>query len=340
MTGIPYEIEDDSCYLFACAELEAREAEFTDRGRIERMIQAPGMEEFLKVLGETVYASEMDAVTSENSFEPVMVSGYQKAIVFLEERLMDEHKKLVSVLFFEEFLNNMKLILKSLLMEKDLSPLYVPLKYDHSSLMEAYRHKKDDEIDSLFPGVLGNMRELVEGAAGMGPRKLELSLESFYTGAILDTAVSLDRKMIADYVRYRIDLLNIEAVFRHIYLKRAGSFAGSLHEGGLLGTRMLEGLEGESMDYITKELERTIYADLVIKGAQGLFSDSSFASFDRNRDLYFLNYFDSIKYSVSNLEKIFRFFLRKKIELKNINILYTGKRFNADISNIRCKVDL
>jgi vacuolar-type H+-ATPase subunit C/Vma6 len=339
MTGIPYEIEDDSYYLFACAELEAREAEFTDQGRIERMIQASGMGEFLKVLGETVYAPEMDAITSGNSFEPVMVSGYQKAIVFLEERLRDEHKKLVSILFFEEFLNNMKLILKSLLMEKDLSSLHIPLKYDYNSLMEAYRHKKDNGIDSLFPGVMGHMRMLVEGAADMGPRKLELSLESFYTGAMLDTARSLGRKMMADYVKYRIDLLNIEAVFRHIHLKRSGSFAGYLHQGGLLGTKMLEDLEGESMDYITRELEKTVYADLIIKGAQGLFSGCSFASFERNRDLYFLDYFDSIKYSVSNLEKIFRFFLRKKIELKNINILYTGIRFDADRSNIRCKVD-
>ena len=93
------------------------------------------------------------------------------------------------------------------------------------------------------------------------------------------------------------------------------------------------------MDYIVKQLEKTDYADVVIRGGQRLFSDNSFSSFERNRDLYFLDYFDSIKYSVSNLEKIFHFFLKKKIELININIIYTGIKFNADRSNLRCKVD-
>ena len=102
---------------------------------------------------------------------------------------------------------------------------------------------------------------------------------------------------------------------------------------------MLTDLEGESMDYIVQQLEKTGYANVVIKGAQWLFSECSFSSFERNRDLYFLEYFDTIKYSVSNLEKIFNFFLRKKIELTSINILYTGIKFNADKSNLRCKVD-
>ena len=57
----------------------------------------------------------------------------------------------------------------------------------------------------------------------------------------------------------------------------------------------LTGLESESMDYIVKQLEKTDYADVVIRGAQRLFSDNSFSSFERNRDLYFLDYFDSYK---------------------------------------------
>jgi len=96
-------------------------------------------------------------------------------------------------------------------------------------------------------------------------------------------------------------------------LKISGPFSGYLHQGGSLGLKMLTDLEGESMDYVVQQLEKTEYADVIIKGAQWLFSDCSFSSFERNSDLYFLDYFDTIKYSVSNLEKIFQFFLKKKI---------------------------
>ena len=65
MAGIPYEIEDDSYYLFTCAELKARENEFIGQSRMERMLSAASMEEFLKVLGETVYASEAGTIENQ-----------------------------------------------------------------------------------------------------------------------------------------------------------------------------------------------------------------------------------------------------------------------------------
>ena len=339
MDGIPYEIEDDSYYLFTSAELKAREYEFVDRGRVERMLSAVDMDEFLKVLGETSHSAGIADIKSSNSFEPVMLAGFGNMISFLEERLKSEHKKIIFILFFEEFLHNLKIVLKSLLLEEDLGGLYLSLKYEYAQLMEAYRDEKYEEIESPIPEILEYIKKLLDETQKKDPRQLELSLEKFYTEIMLKTAESLDRKMMADYIRYKIDLINIEAIYRHMQLKISGPFSGYLHEGGSLGLKIFTGLEGESMDYVVKELEKTGYADVIIKGAQRLFSECSFSSFERNRDLYFLDYFDTIKYSVSNLEKIFAFFLRKKIELTNLNILHTGIRFNADKSNLRCKVD-
>ena len=109
--------------------------------------------------------------------------------------------------------------------------------------------------------------------------------------------------------------------------------------GANISLDTLKGFKSETMDYTVRELEGTDYGDIAIKGAQHLTSDSSFSSFERNRDLYFLDYFDNFKYSTSNLEKIFQFFLKKKIELGNINILFTGVLYNAGRSNIKCKID-
>ena len=339
MAGIPYEIGDDSDYLFTCAELKSKEVEFVAQGRIERMLSAAHTGEFLKVLGETVYAPGTGSIEAEKSFEQVMVSGYRDIIDYLEERLKQEHKALVYILFFEEFLHNLKLIMKSVILEKELEELYIPLKYEYSHLMEAYRTGKYEDIGGPLPQVMEHIKSLVDAPGKKDTRDKELDVEAFYTEKLLHAADSLGRRMISDYIRYKIDLINIENIYRKLHLGREGSFAGLLHKGGALELKVLTDLENESMDYIVKELEKTDYADVIIRGAQRLSSDRSFSSFERNRDLYFLDYFDSIKYSVSNLEKIFHFFLRKKIELTNLNILYTGIRFNADKSNLRCKVD-
>ena len=90
MTGIPYEVEDDSYYLFTSAELKARENQFVDKGRIERMLSSANMDEFLKILGETSYAPGIGDIKSSNSFEPLMLAGFGEIIDYLEERLSQD----------------------------------------------------------------------------------------------------------------------------------------------------------------------------------------------------------------------------------------------------------
>jgi len=338
MAGVYYEIEDESYYLFTCAELKSREKEFVPRSRVERMISAAGMEEFLKVLGETFYAPKLDSLKKDKSFEQVMISGYRDMVDYVDERLRDKHKKIIYILFFEEFLHNAKLIFKSVLTGKSLRELYIPLKYEQDILIEAYESRKYEEIENPFPEIINHIRDLVDEPGDKEARKMELGLEAFYTARLLETAESLDRRMMVDYVRHKIDLINIETLYRNKQVKDKTSFKEFLHKGGSLKLKMLGGLESESMDYMVKELGKTEYANVVIKGAQRLFSNCSFSSFERNKDLYFLNFFDLIKYSTSNLEKIFQFLLRKKIELINLNILYTGIRFKADKENMSCKV--
>ena len=339
MTGMNYEIVDDSYYLYTCAELKARESEFVTAGRIERMLAADDMEEFLKVLGETVYASDISSIEARGSFEEVMLSGYQMATSYLESRLRPEHKKIIHILFFEEVLHNIKLLFKSFLLKKDFKSLYIPIKYEYDSLMEAYNTGKYEDVAEPLPDMIEYLKELIELPGEKDNRQLELDFEVFYVKKVLEVAKTLKRKMMADYVAQKIDLLNIETIYRNKHLEEKSGFIRFLHDGGCLDLKILTDLESESMDYIVKELERTDYGDVVIKGAQRIFSDCSFSSFERNRDIYFLEYFDRIKYSVSNLEKIFQFFLKKKMELTDINIIYTGIRYNADKLNLRCKIN-
>ncbi len=339
MAVMSYEIEDDSFYLFVCAELKARENRFVTDSRLERMLSVGGMEEFLKVLGETVYTSDISGIEAKGSFGEVMISVYQMINSYMESRLKPEHTKLVHILFFEEFLHNLKVILKSSMLKDDFEGLYIPIKYEYGTLMEAYNTGKYEDITEPMPELIEYLRKLAGLPGEKDLRKLELDFEAFYMGKMLSTAESLNRKMIEDYIRQKIDLANIEIIYRCKQIEERSGFTGLLHGGGYLELKTLADLENESMDYIVKELERTDYGDVIVKGAQRLFSDNSFSSFERNRDLYFLEYFDRIKYSVSNLEKIFQFFLKKKIELININILYTGIRYNADKSNIRSKIE-
>jgi len=334
-----YEIEDDSYYLFTCAELKAREYEFVERARFERMLESEDMESFLKVLGETVYSPFVSDISSSSSFEKVMTGSYGIMLGYLEERLRDEHRMLSHILFFEEVLHNMKVILKSVVLGKDLGSLFIPVIYDWKQLTETYGSGNDKDADAPAGKLISYLEDVLEKPGEKDYRKVELGFEKFYSKVMAEVAAGLNRKMISEYMSQRIDLINIENIYRWKQMGEKKGFDDILHNGGNISLEILKSFEPETMDYTVRELERTDYGDIAIKGAQHLTSDSSFSSFERNRDLYFLDYFDNFKYSTSNLEKILAFFLKKKIELANINILFTGILYNAKRSNIRCKID-
>lgn len=334
-----YEIDDDSYYLFTCAELKAREYEFVERARFERMLESEDIDSFLKVLGETVYSPFVSDISTRSSFEKVMIGSYGAMLDYLEERLRDEHKMLSHILFFEEILHNMKVILKSAVLGKDLGSLFIPVIYDWKQLAETYGSDDDKDVDTFTGKLISYLKDVLEKPGEKDYRKVELGFEKFYSKVMAEVAAGLNRKMISEYMSQRIDLINIENIYRWKQMGEKKGFDDILHNGGNISLEILKSFEPETMDYTVRELERTDYGNIAIKGAQHLTSDSSFSSFERNSDLYFLDYFDNFKYSVSNLEKIFQFFLKKKIELVNINILFTGILYNAKRSNIRCKID-
>lgn len=334
-----YEIDDDSYYLFTCAELKAREYEFVERARFERMLESEDMESFLKVLGETVYSPFVSDISTRSSFEKVMADSYGTMLDYLDERLRDEHRMLSHILFFEEILHNMKVIFKSVVLGKDLGSLFIPVIYDWKQLAGAYGSDGDKGVDTFTGKLISYLKDVLEKPGEKNYRKVELEFEKFYLKVMAEVAADLNRKMISEYMSQRIDLINIENIYRWKQMGEKKGFDDILHNGGNISLEILKSFEPETMDYTVRELERTDYGDIAIKGAQHLTSDSSFSSFERNRDLYFLDYFDNFKYSTSNLEKILAFFLKKKIELVNINILFTGILHNAKRSNIRCKID-
>ena len=49
MTVADYDIEDDSYYLYTCAQLKARESEFIEKSKLERMAAADRIGDFLKI---------------------------------------------------------------------------------------------------------------------------------------------------------------------------------------------------------------------------------------------------------------------------------------------------
>ena len=103
---------------------------------------------------------------------------------------------------------------------------------------------------------------------------------------------------------------------------------------------LLKKFEAESTDNIVRELENSDYSVIVRNGTRSLYTYNTFFSFKKNEYIFYLNYFDVVKYSVANLEKITGFFIRKKIELKILNMIYLGILYGVEKSKLSHKVEI
>lgn len=336
MVRIDYDISDDSYYLFTCAELKKRETEFLDESRIERLLRSGGTDEFIKTLRDTIYSRYLNDIENSGSFERVILREYGNTVKFLNERLRDEHKPVIGILFLEEHMHNLKVVIKSIILNMDLENLFVPILDSYQTLRNAASTGNYKEIDPLISEVFSFEAGLAEVQKNY--RLMELEIEKFYLRKIFDTAKKLKRQFIIDYLRHVVDIYNIKNICRNKYLAEDLNFDNFIYENGFMPKKSLKRFEVEPLDFFVREMEKTDYADMVTKGIRALNSEKTFSSFEKNEDEFYMVFFDPLTFTVSNLEKVFQFFLRKKTELRYLNIIYTGVLYGIDKEKIRNRV--
>lgn len=346
-----YELSDDSSYLFTCAELKAREYEFIDNTKLERMAAAASTDDFLKILSETFYARKINLIDEERDMDIFLLKSYKEIADFLLERLEDRHKSLIYLLFLEEYLHDFKLGLKSSVLNSSLENLFIMLTFSYDELMGFLKKESidtDSENSDLFLKIISYIPELKkEFQSGTVPekekdinfRKTEIAFEKKYISIILEEISNTGSRMLADYLKHWIDIQNIKNMNRIKFSGESLKHADFLYPGGFIDSDFFKSIESESPDYWARALEKTAYGEITIKGIHSLYSYESFFSFEKNESIFNLRFFDQIKYSVSNPEKIFAFFLRKKTELIVLNMIYMGIKYHAEKRNIQHKAE-
>jgi len=163
---IDYDISDDSYYLFTCAELKTREVEFLEENRIEMMLRC---------------------------LEKVILSEYKVAVNFLGDSLKPGHQAAGDLLFLEENLHNLKVVIKSIIMDMDLERLFIPILHSYDGLKNAAMTGNYKEVEPSVSGLLQFAVELMGREKNY--RLMELELEKFYLGRVLNSIGTLNSRL-------------------------------------------------------------------------------------------------------------------------------------------------
>jgi len=335
---ISYDIEDDSFYLFTSAELMTREAELLDKSKIDKMLKSQNPDELMRLLRDTVYSGYAEELANRGNFESVIAIEYKKIADFLLRNLKTSHQAAGELLFFEETVHNMKTVIKSIILDEDMERLFIPVYYSYGKLKNALETGDYAGLSQPVSGTLQHASEKMKSEKNS--RILEFEIEKFYLKEIFKSVEETGSRLIRDYLRHVIDIINIKNIYRNQYLKQDLSKDYFLHDNGSLAVDFLVEFVGENMDIFRKKLGQTEYADLAGRGAHDLYSNGIFSTFEREEDLFFLDFFNPLKYTVSNMEKIFHFFLRKKMELRYLNIIFAGVLYSIDVEKVKSRIGI
>lgn len=339
MSAREYEIADDADYLHTCAQLKAKEFEFLEKSRLERMVYSGNLEDFLKVLSESYYSHYINLITPENNFDGLILKSNSEIIEYLDGRLKPQHAFVPDLLMFEENIHNFKILLKAFILKENLSRIFLPYRYSYENLMEEIVGQGYARIDDNTLAMLESVSMLRE-KQHIDVKAAEIEIEKIYIGMLYGNARMSESRMMHDFMKHVIDINNIKNIIRVKYSQARLDFESFLHENGFIEVSYLKKFENENYDFIVQELSAGHYGSIVSEGVRALNTYETFFLFDKNEYIFYLNFFEKLKYSVANIEKIFSFFMRKKIELKILNIVYLGLLYGIEKSKIEHKVEI
>jgi vacuolar-type H+-ATPase subunit C/Vma6 len=289
---LDYDIGDDSYYLFTCAELQAREIEFLGKDKMERMLKSKNTENFFAVLRDTVYSKHISNIEDSGSFESVIMEEYRGIVNYLSERLRPEHQPVKDLLFLEQNIHNLKVIVKSVTGDMNLEELFIPLFYSYSEMKDAAEGENYEVVGQQVFEMLADLLELAKKQKDQ--RLAELRIEQFYLEHISESVKGLRSRMMADYLKHFIDIMNIKNICRSKNLKDDLKFDSFLYRNGFLSSKSLAVFEGEELEAFIKEMGRTDYADIVTTGAYDLQQERTFSTFEKKGDLFYIDFFETV----------------------------------------------
>ena len=218
----------DTDYLFISTYLRAREKNLLTAVRMERMIDAPSVEEAAKVLQEIGYG-EFSA-TSDRELSAALAAEREKLFADLYRFVPD--KSVVDVFKVKYDYHNIKALLKAQAM--GLNGSHLLLDAGRVSTDKLQCAVTEGDYDALPSELATAAREAAEVLGTTGdPQLADFVLDRAYYAEMLLAAKRTRSKFLEGYVRTTIDAANLRSAVRTLRMRKGGDFLKKvLFDGG------------------------------------------------------------------------------------------------------------
>ena len=310
-------------YAYAVGRVRAMETRLLDHSKIERMVEAKGADEALKVLSESEYAEYLANLDSVHQFEQVLDAELRR--IYLELRKISPEPRLIG-LFSKKFdYHNLKVLIKANKLGEKRDELLVK-DVGNIDLDQLIHAVSDDDYSNLPP----RMRQAAEKLSEQfrmeaDPQLVDLLLDRAMFEECQEMADDLKSPFLQDYLTNQIDLLNIKTYLRVRRLNRPKDFLelALLRAGDVDMTKLVQ--LAEPLEVLVDRLMFTRYAHVVEEGVQTYQKTNTLTRYEKLADDHLINYAKKAKYVTFGPEPIVGYLLAKENEIKMIRIVMIGK---------------
>lgn len=324
-------------YINLSTNIKVHEKRLIDGPGWNRLIEAKDSDDFFSILQDTRYGDLLKESKSRKEFDRAL----DEELINIYRDFYDRspNKDIIEILAADYLFHNLKVVLKSYLLDKNLSNLYIELRdQDLDQILDDLKEEGRVKEDRNFSYYVNFALDIYNKTKD--PKRMEMALDRFKNEYILELVQKLDIGTIESYVKNLIDIQNLDMVFRskneNSSINKVAQF---LTRGGNISIDVLIDNYFEDLGDLLKALRPyNIYK--ILDRAYELYEEDEDMSHFRDFNHAYL--FDIVKQGSKvtfGPEIIFSYILRIENEIKALRITNIAKLNNMDFDELKKRVE-
>lgn len=309
------------------------EKKLLSRARIDRMVDAKDIDEVFKILSETEYSNWVASISRPEEYDNILSQELQRVYKLMRE--ISKDKVIVDLHMLKYDYHNLKVLVKEMALNQDLSHLYIPIgTVDFDKLKADYQAGNFKFIDKQFKEALDISYKDYEETKD--PQRIDLVLDKLYFSHLYEMANDTQVKLFIEYVEDLIDFTNLKTLIR---LKKQGKDMKFVEEvllpNGKIEKNDIVSSLNDSIDVIINKFKNYRISAGLKKGLESYQETNRLSDLEKYMDDYLMSLNKPSKNVVFGPEPLFSYVIAKETEIKVLRIIMVSKLNNLSPEAIR-----
>jgi len=312
----------DTDFLYVSARIKYLETKLLGRNDIERILDAPGPEEALKLLSDTEYGSDIAEMDNIYEFEKVLDKSMLRTIRTLKESFSNH--EIIRFFTLRNDFHNLKVIAKAMLSGIENGYLSHLGEIPPEEIKKYAQEDTGADIPDIIKEAYDRAIEAYESSRD--PQQIDFALDQALFDNLDEIATNSRDSFLREYLTALSDLTNIKTMMR---LKRIDADVQTLDDalvnGGSLPKVFFKERFLESSQSLIEALDTTPYKQIVEEGITQWESTGSPSIFEKMIDNFIISLARRGLYKPFGSETVIGYLAARENEIKLLRIIMVGK---------------